>query len=98
MSQLIQSPTLATPGSASAQTIGEVNNEFVQKLMDLLANTHDGCYSCGETYALLDEYAEKVMLNAEETAVLMPLVQQHLDRCPDCRTEFEVLLRILQSE
>lgn len=96
MSQSTQSST--TLNSASAQTVAQINNEFVQKLMELLTNTHDGCYSCGETYALLDEYAEKVMLNPAETAVLMPLVQQHLDRCPDCRTEYEVLLRILQSE
>jgi hypothetical protein len=28
---------------------------------------------------------------------LMPIVQHHLDTCPDCREEFEALLRILKA-
>ena len=52
--------------------------------------------TCGETYDLLDQCAEMVA-NGEDIATIMPLVQQHLEMCPDCREEFEALLRVLQN-
>lgn len=56
----------------------------------------EDAYSCEEVHALLDEYAE-LLANSEEGAQLMPLVKNHLDRCPDCGEECEALLRILQT-
>jgi predicted anti-sigma-YlaC factor YlaD len=47
-------------------------------------------------HRLLDQFAEAV-LRGEDVARLMPLVQRHLDMCPDCREEFEALLRILKA-
>ncbi len=75
-----------------------VNEEFVKKLMHLLDNTSEGCFSCYETYALLDEYAEKIMLDRKEAAALMPLVQNHIEHCPGCRVELEALLNILTTD
>jgi hypothetical protein len=51
-------------------------------------------YSCDDVHRLLDQFAEAV-LRGEDAAKLMPLVQSHLDMCPDCREEFEALMRIL---
>ncbi len=53
-------------------------------------------YSCEDVYQLLDEFTEAVV-QGKDVATLMPLVQQHLDLCPDCREEFEALLRIVRA-
>lgn len=51
---------------------------------------------CAEAYRWLDLFAEK-MAQGEDAAALMPLVQQHLEMCPDCREEYETLLRSLAA-
>ncbi len=61
-----------------------------------LANTLEQELSCDEVYALLDVLADHVS-RGEDGAVLMPLVQHHLDMCPDCREEFFALLSSMQA-
>jgi hypothetical protein len=70
--------------------------EEFQKLLKMIANTKEVEFSCDDVYHLLDQYSEAVVQgnNAEE---LMPLVEHHIDMCPDCREEFEALLRVLQA-
>jgi len=70
--------------------------EEFQKLLKMIANTKEVEFSCDDVYHLLDQYSEAVVQgkNAEE---LMPLVEHHIDICPDCREEFEALLRVLQA-
>lgn len=58
--------------------------------------TEDNEIACNEVYALLDQVAEAAH-RGEDVRVLMPLVQKHLDMCPDCREEYEGLLAMLQS-
>ena len=50
---------------------------------------------CDEVYALVDQYAERVA-RGEDAAALMPLVQEHLQRCTGCREELEALLRMMK--
>ena len=73
-----------------------LNEEKIVHLMQLSEQTEEGHYSCAETYDLLDEYVEMVASN-EEAELLMPIVKQHLDMCPDCKGEYQILLNILQS-
>ncbi len=61
-----------------------------------VARTQKVEYSCDDTYRLLDEFAEAVA-EGKDVAQLMPLVHQHLEMCPDCREEFEALLRTLRA-
>jgi len=70
--------------------------EEFQKLLKMIENTKEVEFSCDDVYHLLDQYSEAVVQgkNAEE---LMPLVEHHIDICPDCREEFEALLRVLQA-
>ena len=70
--------------------------DHLVELMQRLETTMENVYSCDEAFALLDEYVEMVA-NKEEAEQLMPLVKNHLDLCPDCRDEFEVLLHILET-
>ncbi len=74
-----------------------ISEEVVVDLMQQLQNTKEGEYSCADSYALLDEYVELVASD-EDVERLMPLVKAHLDACPDCKLEFEVLLKVLESE
>jgi predicted component of type VI protein secretion system len=66
------------------------------KMIRQLAATEAVEYACDDVLRVLDQFAE-AFLRGENVAQLMPLVQRHLDMCPDCREEFEALLRILRA-
>jgi hypothetical protein len=68
----------------------------LRKVAQQIEMTHEVEYSCDDVLHLLDQFAEAV-LRGENVAELMPLVQRHLDMCPDCREEFEALMRILRA-
>jgi hypothetical protein len=89
--------TTTEPGNATHQA-GEaaLDQGNLITLMQCLEKTLDNAYSCEEAFAFLDEYAELVVSD-EEARQLMPLVKNHLDMCPDCRDELEILLRILKT-
>jgi hypothetical protein len=68
---------------------------MMQKLLQSLVMTEEHEISCDDVFAVLDEFAEAVR-RGENVLLLMPLVRQHLDMCPDCREEYETLLQMLQ--
>ena len=68
---------------------------MTKKLLQSLAMTQENEISCDDVYTVLDQFAEAVK-RGENVLLLMPLVRQHLDMCPDCREEYETLLRMLQ--
>ena len=47
-----------------------------------------GCHRC---FTLVDQFVDLTLSGVLATQAL-PLVQDHLGRCPDCREEFEALL------
>lgn len=61
-----------------------------------VSQTRDEELSCDECFEQLDRFVELELsgLNAREA---MPLVQDHLDKCGDCREEFKALLTALRS-
>jgi uncharacterized protein Yka (UPF0111/DUF47 family) len=62
----------------------------------MVEKTQEVEFSCEDVYRLLDQYAETIN-RGEDAQKLMPLVEHHIEICPDCREEFEALLRILQA-
>jgi len=64
--------------------------------LTMVAQTQEQELSCDEAYSLLDVFADRVS-RGEDAAALMPLVQHHLEMCPDCREEFTALLRAIES-
>lgn len=52
--------------------------------------------TCDEVFALIDAYTERAA-RGEDVAHLMPLVHAHLEMCPDCREQYQALLRVVQS-
>jgi predicted component of type VI protein secretion system len=71
-------------------------SEAMQKVLTMLANTQDVELTCDDVFALLDQFAE-LAAQGEDVAQLMPMVQQHLDMCDDCREEYKVLESILHG-
>lgn len=65
------------------------------KMLESLAMTREREISCDEVFAVLDQFTEAIS-RGENPLIFMPLVRQHLDMCPDCREEYETLLRMLQ--
>lgn len=76
------------PPQLSAQLLKRMVRDIVTTSADEI-----GCDDCFEQ---LDRFAEMV-LAGQDAAAAMPLVQEHLERCTDCRQEFEALLAALRA-
>jgi len=74
----------------------QLPNEAVLGFLRLLEETQDEEMSCDEIYEKLDEYVEQEV-NKKDAARLMPLIREHLDLCPDCCEEYEVLLDVIEK-
>jgi hypothetical protein len=75
----------------------ETRNLESQKLKQLvrgIAATHPDEIGCDECFEQLDCFVEMTLAGKNATEA-MPLVQDHLNRCRDCREEFEALLAAL---
>ena len=70
--------------------------EALRKLILMIEETQEVELSCDDVYALLDQYTELVNRGGDAKE-LMPLVDHHIDICPDCREEFDALLRVLKA-
>ena len=68
----------------------------VVKLVKVVAETHEIEIACDQCFEQLDSFAEAVISGAEPSAV-MPLVGDHLNKCADCRSKLEALLRALRG-
>jgi hypothetical protein len=68
----------------------------VVRLMRLVAETREIEIGCDECFERLDSYVE-TELSGVEVRAAMPLVDDHLDQCADCRSEFEALLTALRG-
>jgi hypothetical protein len=74
----------------------ELNPDQLKKIVRGVLMTRPDEIGCDECFERLDHFVEEV-LAGKNAAEAMPLVQDHLDRCPECREEFEALVMVLQS-
>ncbi|MEL6444063.1 MAG: hypothetical protein AAF089_07255 [Bacteroidota bacterium] len=63
----------------------------LQHLASFLAPEIDPELTCGECNAQAGRYAELVQ-RGQDPASVLPLVQEHLDHCPECMEEFQALI------
>jgi hypothetical protein len=68
----------------------------VVKLVRVVAETREAEIGCDECFEQLDSFAESELSGVEVSAA-MPLVGDHLEKCADCRSEFEALLTALRG-
>lgn len=71
--------------------------QMAQKIMGMLAKTREDELTCDDVFALLDQFVE-MAARGEDVASLMPMVQQHLDLCGDCREEYESLMNVITNQ
>lgn len=74
-----------------------LNPEDLGKLARALDMTSEEELGCDECFEELDRFVE-MELAGLDAASAMPLVQDHLDKCGDCREEYEALLKALRAE
>lgn len=79
------------PGAPRRQDIAKYGG-----LAKGLFTTRPDEIDCGECFERLDRFAEMIVAG-ESPSRAMPLVQDHLERCPDCREEFLSLVAALQE-
>ena len=72
-----------------------LRRDDVVKLVRAAAETCEIEIGCDECFDRLDGFAEAEISGVDASAA-MPLVRDHLDKCADCRGEFEALLRALR--
>jgi hypothetical protein len=68
----------------------------VVRLVRAVAETRETEIGCDDCLEKLEVFAE-AELSGSEARSAMPLVGDHLDKCADCRSTFEALLRALRA-
>jgi len=71
------------------------SDSMLANLVRMLAATKDKELSCDDVYAMLEQFTEAILRGAPVTG-LMASIEQHLEVCPDCRDEYEALLKMMQ--
>ena len=73
-----------------------IQEKKLRKFVTRIANTTPDEIACEDCYEHMNRFAD--MLQAgEDPAIVMPLVQQHLDMCNLCGEEFEALVEALEA-
>ena len=70
--------------------------DTLKRMVRNVLTTRPDEIGCDECFEELDLFVE-MTLAGKNAAEAMPLVQDHLERCRDCREEFESLLTALQA-
>ncbi len=70
----------------------ETLKQMVRGIMSSRADEID----CDECFDQIDLFSE-LSLAGKSADEALPLVRQHLETCPDCKEEFEVLLQALNA-
>jgi hypothetical protein len=84
-------------GDTSMDTPDAIKQQdSIKNMLVMLEQTRETEYACDEVYQIIDQFAELVK-RGEDAAQMMPMIQHHLDLCPDCREEYEALMRVLNA-
>ena len=70
--------------------------EMLKQIVRGIVSTRPDEIGCGECFEQVDRFTEMV-LDGKDAAEALPLVEEHLNRCGDCREEFEALLEALRA-
>lgn len=70
--------------------------DTLKQMVRGIITTHPDEIGCDECFEQLDRFVE-IKLAGKNAAEAMPLVQDHLEHCDDCREEFEALLAALRA-
>jgi hypothetical protein len=79
-----------------ARSDKELDVATLRQMVHGIITTRPDEINCDECFEQLDRFVE-LELAGKNAAQAMPLVQDHLNRCRDCRQEFEALLTALRA-
>ena len=68
----------------------------LKRLARDIATTNPDEICCAECFLQVDEYIDLVLAGKSASQAL-PLVQNHLEQCGNCREEFEALLAAVRG-
>ncbi len=74
----------------------DADRDDLEKIVMALSRTREEEIGCDECFELLDRFVE-TELSGLDASGAMPLVEDHLEKCGDCREEFEALLEALRE-
>lgn len=74
----------------------DIEPNMLKMLVRGIYSTQDNEIDCGECFARIDTYVEQ-MLAGIDVQTAMPLVYDHLQRCKNCREEFEALYAAVKA-
>ena len=83
-------------GEQDHRSEGKLEPGAVKEMARGIMTTRDDEIGCAECFEQVDRFVE-MKLAGKNAAQAMPLVQDHLDRCGNCREEFEALLAALRA-
>ena len=72
------------------------DRDIFKALIGEIADTREVEIGCDECFEQLDRFVE-MKLSGLNAAQAMPLVQDHVEICGECREEFEALLAALRA-
>jgi len=75
----------------------QLQDEVVIRFLKILDRAREEELSCDEMYKQLDEFVEEEVQSRHASNALVPLIQEHLDMCPECCDEYEALLAVLEN-
>ena len=75
----------------------DADQDDLEKVVMAVLRTREEEIGCDECFEQLDRFVEMELSGLDATA-MMPLVEDHLQKCGDCREEFEALLEALRAE
>jgi uncharacterized protein with PIN domain len=72
-----------------------LTREQVGGIVRMLGLTTEREFDCGECLQHVSEFAER-QIEGKPVTEIIAKVEQHLALCPECREEYEALMRILK--
>lgn len=73
-----------------------VNMDHIKALIERMKLTRDHELNCNEFLDRMAEYAE-FELSGSTIPEALEVVEHHLELCPECREEYEALLKALKA-
>jgi len=74
----------------------ELTKKILKKLVQAVTKSHPDEIGCDDCFDQLDTFAQ-MKLEGKSPEEAMPLVEDHLKHCQDCREEYEALLEAMKN-
>jgi hypothetical protein len=96
LSNFLKRFVAAPKSGGTGEPAAAADPEIVKQMVRGIVTTRPDEIGCDECFDRVDRFAEMV-LEGRDAAEALPLVQDHLNRCDDCREEFEALVTALRA-